>query len=137
MSSFIDSNVNELFLKCLNKMHGTYGEVHSTCDKGHEYLGMNIDSSYTGKVKIDMVDYIGNMIDECTKNITGTAPTPATEDLFSCGKYEPLPNYKAAEFHTIISKAYLHVRALGMISILSLHISVPMYIRPQLTIGKI
>ena len=42
--------------------YGTYGEVQETRDKVHECLGMNIDFSDAGKVKIDMVYYIRNMI---------------------------------------------------------------------------
>ena len=65
---------------------------------------MNIDFYDVGKEKIDMVDYIGNMIVKCTKNITGTVPTPEDEDLFADGKGDPLPKDKSSEFHTIIAK---------------------------------
>ena len=51
---------------------------------------MNINFSDTGKIKIDMVDYIRNIIDECTKNITVASPTPVSEDLFSDEKGDPL-----------------------------------------------
>ena len=44
---------------------------------------MNINFSDTGKFKIDMVDYIRNIIDECTKNVTVAYPTPVSEDLFA------------------------------------------------------
>ena len=50
-----------------------------------------------------MVDYIRNMIDECTKNISGTYPTHVDEYLFSGGKCDPLQKDKAAEFHAIIA----------------------------------
>ena len=44
-------------------MYGTYGWVQATRGKVHKYLGMNIDFSDSGKLKIDMVDYIGYIMD--------------------------------------------------------------------------
>ena len=49
------------------------------------------------------------MIDECTKNISGKAPTPGAKDLFSDWKVEPLPKVKASEFHTIVSKGLFDI----------------------------
>ena len=63
MSSHIDSEVNAFLLKWTNNIYGTYGEVQETHNKVHKYLAMTINFSDTGKVKFDMVDYIGNMID--------------------------------------------------------------------------
>ena len=80
MSSHIDSEVNGFFLKFLNKMYRTYGEVKATYGKIHEYLGITIDFSDTRKSKKDLVYFIRKMIDKCFKNITGTDPTPADED---------------------------------------------------------
>ena len=45
-------------------MYGKYGEVKVYREKKHEYLGMNFDFSEKGKVKIDMCDYISNMIED-------------------------------------------------------------------------
>ena len=73
------------------KFYGTNGEVQATHSKFHEYLGMTIALYDAVKVKIDMVNYIRNMIDKYTKNITGISPTPAIEDLFSGWKCNPLP----------------------------------------------
>ena len=85
-------------------MHGTYGEVLETHVKVHRYIVININISDKLKVKINMVYYIGNMIDECTKNITQTSQAPAYEDLFADGKFYPPPKYKSVELYTIISK---------------------------------
>ena len=51
---------------------------------------MNINFSDTGKFKIDVVDYIKNIIDQCIKNITVTSPTTVSEDLFADEKGDPL-----------------------------------------------
>ena len=42
-SSHIDKNVNTKFLKWLNKMYGTHGEVKATRGNIHDYLGMKFD----------------------------------------------------------------------------------------------
>ena len=83
LSSHIDSKAYYLFLKWLNKMYGNHGEVQATCGKVHGYLRMKNDFFDAGKVNIDMIYYIGNMSDECTKRITNTTPKPAAEDLFA------------------------------------------------------
>ena len=53
-------------------MYVNYGKVKATCSKVQGYPRMNIVSYDEGNVKFDRVDYISNMIDEYTKNITGT-----------------------------------------------------------------
>ena len=45
-------------------MYGKYGEVKVYCGKKHEYLGMSFDFSEPGKLKIDMCDYINNMVND-------------------------------------------------------------------------
>ena len=94
LSPHIYSKVNDLCLKFLNKIYVTYGEVQSTRVKVQEYLGIDINFSDAVKEKIGIVDYIGNIINKCPKNITGTAPIPEAEDLFSGGNINPPPNDK-------------------------------------------
>jgi hypothetical protein len=104
-SSHVDSRVNDLFLNWLNKKYGNYGEVKATRGKIHEYLGMTFDFTEPGKVKIGMLDYIAEMIDECSVKIgSSTAPSPAAEDLFAEGSSAPLSKEQAEEFHTIVAK---------------------------------
>ena len=43
-------------------MYVNYGEVQATCGKVHKYFGITTDFFDKDKVKIDMVDYIMNMI---------------------------------------------------------------------------
>jgi hypothetical protein len=106
MSSHVDKRVNDKFEKWLNKMYGGYGKVKSTRGKHHDYLGMTFDFSKNGKVIIDMVDYITNMIEESSikLKVTDTAPTPAGEDLFKTGLGAKLNKEQAEEFHTIVAK---------------------------------
>jgi hypothetical protein len=103
-SSHLDPQVNDEFLKWLNKMYGNYGEVKATRGKIHDYLGMTFDFSEEGKVKIDMIDYINSMVDDFPVKIEGTAPTPAAEDLFAEGSSEKLIKHDAENFHTFVAK---------------------------------
>ena len=106
MSSHMKSKINDEFEKWLNKKYGTYGEVKTTRGKVHDYLGMKFDFSERGKVKIDMVKYIEDMVDDFSMklNKTDVERTPAAEDLFAEGKGETLDKTRAEEFHTVVAK---------------------------------
>jgi hypothetical protein len=106
MSSHMDTSVNDEFLIWLNKMYGDYGEVKATRGKVHDYLGMTFDFSEPNKVKIDMIDYINNMVDDFPEDLlpTDTAPTPAADDLFIIDDSEPLPKAQKETFHTFVAK---------------------------------
>ena len=64
MSSHVDSKVNDKFLIWLNKMYGTHDKVKSTLGTSHDYLGMTSNFSEKGKVKVDMIDYMDEMVDD-------------------------------------------------------------------------
>ena len=49
-----DPNVNDKFIKWLNRTYGSIGEVKVTRGKIHEYLGMTLDYTKKGQVSIDM-----------------------------------------------------------------------------------
>ena len=106
MSSHVDPKTNEKFFKWLNNKYGGYGQVKATCGDVHNYLGMTFDFSDKGKVQVGMVDYIENMIDDFSVKLKmgETAPTPATEDLFSVGPDALLPKVQAEKFHTFVAK---------------------------------
>ena len=61
-----------------------YGEK-LTVNRGkvHDYLGMDLDFSIKGKVKIGQIKYTRKMIDEFPKPITYSAATPATDYLYT------------------------------------------------------
>jgi hypothetical protein len=107
MSSHVDPKVNDEFHKWLNKMYGSYGEVKTTRGKVHDYLGMTFDFSTEGKVIIDMIDYIKNMVDEFSVKLGAddVAPDPAASDLFQYKEEsKSLDKDRAAEFHTVVAK---------------------------------
>jgi hypothetical protein len=73
-------------------MYGKHGKVTTTYGNIHDYLGMMFDFSERWKVKIDMINYMGAMIDDFSMKFrpTDTAPTPAAEDLFVEGEGKDL-----------------------------------------------
>ena len=107
MSSHIDKRVNDKFLIWLNDKYGHHGEVKATRGDVHDYLGMTFDWSDPGKVKVDMIDYMTNMVEEFPDKLqpSDTAPTPAAENLFAEGTGPSLDAARAKEFHTFVAKA--------------------------------
>ena len=73
--------VNDITQK-FEDVFGQEAPLTKTQGKIHEYVGMNIDFSETGKVKFTMVDYIKEMLEELPEDMSGTAPTPAASNLF-------------------------------------------------------
>ena len=63
---------------------------------------MNLNSSETGAVCIDMIPYINKIIDAFPKKITGVQSTPAGDRLFQIRppkKAQYLPEEQARAFH--------------------------------------
>ena len=63
MSSHMDPKVNDEFLMWLNEMHGEYAEVKATRGEIHDFLGVVYDFTDPGVVRVDMIDYIRQMLD--------------------------------------------------------------------------
>jgi hypothetical protein len=87
----------------ITKMKPSRGKIHN-------YLGMVLDYSEPGKVKIQMKDYIKKMLEEfpSAKEVEALkrVSTPAAEHLFRVNpKAEKLNPEKAEEFHTTVAKA--------------------------------
>jgi hypothetical protein len=75
MSSHTDARVNDNFAKWLEGQYGKNGPVKVVRGSVHEYLGMRFDFLETGKVVVDMIKYMGSIVDECSVKIT-TRPLP-------------------------------------------------------------
>ena len=106
MSSHIDPRVNDEFDVWLNKKYGAYGAVKCTRGKIHDYLGMKMDFTEKGKVKVDMSDYIESMVDDFPVEFKpeDIVDSPATEDLFTKDSSEQLGQEQAETFHTFVAK---------------------------------
>jgi hypothetical protein len=84
-SSHVDPEVNDSFLSWLEETYGdpNIGKVKTTRGKRHEYLGMILDYSTPGQVKVDMIDYIKSMIKTFPEEIGNrVALNPWSEILF-------------------------------------------------------
>jgi hypothetical protein len=107
-SSHIEKQVNDDFLKWLNETYGDLKAVTATRGKVHEYLGMRLDYDECGKIKIDMRDYVQDMINEFPNDLSKNqpAPTPAGPDLFgqATDNTELLEKADRETFHTIVAK---------------------------------
>ena len=106
MSSHVDPTVNDEFLKWCNDKYGSYGEVKATKGPVHDYLGMTVDFSEPGIVKIDMIDYVTKMCEEFPVDLSQVrhVSTAAPSDLFDTGDMAPLSKEQSEVFHTFVAK---------------------------------
>ena len=81
------------------------GKVKISRGKVHDYLGMKLDFSTPGEVKIDMKDYVKSMIECFPEKREFTATTPAALHLFEVRKdVKVLSEEEAMQFHTMVAK---------------------------------
>ena len=71
MSSHKDPKINDQFESWLQKEYGQHGKVKATRGKQHEYLGMLMDFSKKGKVRIRMEKYVKDMLETFPVKIKG------------------------------------------------------------------
>ena len=68
----------------------------------HDYLGMTLDFSVEGKVKVIMKDYIQDMLDKLPSDMDGKAVNPSGEHLFTANE-NPVPLDEATSTRTLLS----------------------------------
>lgn len=103
--SHVDENVVTSIIKIIDDTYGKYKPLTMTRGKVHEYLGMTIDFSVPGKVKIIMIDYVKKMIKDLPEWMIGTAITPAASYLFEVNENcEKLPKDLAELFHHLTAQ---------------------------------
>ena len=109
-----DPAVNTQLIKALAKIYGP----RMTVSRGrvHYYLGMDLDYSTAGNVKISMIKYLTNVIQDFPEDITTTAATPAAEHLFKARTVEEgarkLPEEQVQAFHhTVAQLLFTSMRA--------------------------
>jgi hypothetical protein len=92
-----------------------YGDCKEHRGKVHDYLGMELDYSEPGRVKITMISYLQDIINEFPEEIIGTKVTPAADYLFKVrdrGEAKPLPEEQATIFHRTVAKlVFVQARA--------------------------
>jgi hypothetical protein len=84
------------------------GEMAVSRGKIHKYLGMTLDYTVRGQVKISMFDYVNEILtafDKAEPKGAGTKSSAAPANLFTvdedCEKLQP---NKAVEFHNMVAK---------------------------------
>ena len=82
------------------------GDLKITRGKKHDFLAMHLDYSVDGEVRIDMRDYINQMVDEFPVKLdkNDTATTPANDNLFNVDKSKPLDKTRKETFHAWVAK---------------------------------
>jgi hypothetical protein len=104
------------------------GEINAQHGKVHEYLGMILDFTFKGCVRITMPKITDDILD----GITGNADTPASENLFDIDlSSEPLDDNRSVIFHSkVASLLYLGKRVrpdlLLAVSFLSTRVNRPL-----------
>jgi hypothetical protein len=86
---------------------GVEAPLTKTRGKVHNYLGMTLDFSDHGKVKIGMSNYITKMLDDLPPNMDGESATPAANHLFEVNPDTDnmlLDHDNAEFFHTNMAK---------------------------------
>jgi hypothetical protein len=71
-SSHVDPKVNDDFLLWLEKIYGNkdIAPVTATRGKIHDYLAMKLNFTEKGKLKLDMVDYVDNMVNNFPEELS-------------------------------------------------------------------
>lgn len=77
-----DPKVVDRIIETLESEYGKVGQMTIRRGKIHDYLGMKLDFSKTGKIIIDMEEYINEILTEVPEDMIGKAATPAAEHLF-------------------------------------------------------
>eukprot|EP00957_Ditylum_brightwellii_P197743 15065216-Ditylum_brightwellii.AAC.1 len=100
----------------INKLQDKYGkEAPLTVTRGtiHDYLGMKLDFSTKGLVKIDMMEYIEKMLDNLPEEFDGGASTPAANHLHEVNAEGVKLSEKESEFfhHNVAKLLFLSKRA--------------------------
>ena len=80
--SHVSKDVVEDIIARLNKKFGRESPLTTNRGKVLEYLGLMLDYSKKGRVKISMYKYVKKIVDESLDDMKGIAKTPASSHLF-------------------------------------------------------
>ena len=124
--SHVDPKVNTTVIGLINAEFGKEAPLTITRGSTHDYLGMTLDYTEDGKVKIKMTDYVTKMLAELPEDMNGEAPTPAANHLFAVDDNQPtVSEDKAQCFHTYVAKTLFYVSAHDLTYRPRLHSCVP------------
>jgi len=106
-SSHEDSKVNDEFFYWLKEKYANdnIGEVKAKRGAKHNYLGMTLDYTTPGVLKIDMTEYVKSMVEEFPQKVQGRNATPWTKNLFKVdASSKQLGQVSKETFHTFVMK---------------------------------
>ncbi len=109
----VNPRVVESIVAQLNNKYGKEEQILVNRGKVHDYLGMTIDYSVTGKVLFGMQGYVDQIISEAPSDMRGTAATPTANYLYDIDTTLQLLHKDQADmFHHITAQLlYLCKRA--------------------------
>ncbi len=84
-----------------------YGDCAITQGKIHEYLGMTLDYSRPGMVRVSMIPYIEKLLKQFPGDLCQPAPSLAADHLFKVRDGEEatfLPEKQAFLFHHVVAQ---------------------------------
>jgi Reverse transcriptase (RNA-dependent DNA polymerase) len=105
-SSHVDPKVNNNFLQWLESTYGNAKLVPVKVTRGkiHDYLAMKLDYTTEGTLKIDMIDYVNNMVKDFPEVLT-SSNYPWNENLFKVDEDNPkLTKNKHDLLHMFVAK---------------------------------
>ena len=93
-------------IKQLKTLYGKHRKLTVLRGKRHKYLGMTLDYTKKGKVKVNMVKYVHDTWTMFPEELDGKVATPAAEHLFEVREDAPaLEEGRRQTFHTIVSRS--------------------------------
>jgi Reverse transcriptase (RNA-dependent DNA polymerase) len=111
--SHVEAKVVDDFLEQMEAEFGKETPMNKSRGKIHDYLGMVLDFSQAGAVKISMIDYIQMVLHDLPEEMIGHAVTPAANYLFdvdnTCAKLGK--DKKDIYVHYVMQLLYLSQRA--------------------------
>jgi hypothetical protein len=103
--SHTNPNAVTSIIELIGNEFGKEAPITVTRGKIHYYLGMTLDYTKKGKVKIKMIDYVEKMLADLSEEMDGEAPTPAANHLFTVDEDSPTVDEKKGQFfHTYVAK---------------------------------
>ena len=91
-----------------------------TREKVHDYLGMDLDYTKKGVLRVSMIKYLKKVFDNFLEQITSTSSSPAVDHLFKICEGDAvkvLPKEQAVNFHhTVAQLLFVSTRARPNIS---------------------
>ena len=103
--SHVETTVVDGIISQLNERFGKESPISINRGKVHDYLGMTLDFSVSGKVMIKMFDYIENILADLPEDFNGLVETPAAEHLFTVSENPVyLGTERAEKFHEYTAK---------------------------------